>query len=412
MQLKKRPQKNRFRPQVEHLENRLAPAFLGSIIYDGTNLLVSGLDDQTTFTATVGAGPTVTLADTAGSVGGPFNVTGNLTLQVATSNTGAFTGTLALGGNTLLGNATLQFSRASTGTATVTEQTTGAGGILGTTRMTVINGPAAGANSIVNVSTGAAVNLLGGLTINGNSTGGDTINVNPAAGSTIGPMTVNATGPVGTINKVLNLGSAGGATVFGLTANNLDTVNVGTGGTVTINGNANVTTRTNTVGGSTVTFGPTSTVTGTPGFGSVSVKFANNGTSAAHDVATFSGAIFGALSANLGNGFNDLNANTGTTFINGIVSINGNNGTNAVNLSGGSFAGTAIVFTAGNGNNTLNLSNIIAGNAALTVSVGNGTNSVAFGTTATLRSAVLIGGFGSNTFTGTINFTLRTFRFS
>jgi len=395
---------------MERLETRLVPAFTGSINFNpGTgNLSVIGTDDQASFTVTASAGNTITITDGGGLTHAFTPVTGNININIATTNVAAFTGTLALGGQSLLGNTNLTFTRASTGAALLTETVTGAGSILGKTTLTATNGPTAAAPTAVTIS-GSVVNLVGGLAINTNGTGTDTVTVNPAATSTIGPMTVTENGAQGSIDKLLNIGTAaGGASINGgLTVNGVDSAVIGTVGTIGVNGSVNITTRNNTVGGSVITLGPTSTV-----IGNVTTKMANNGVTGTPDVETLSGAIFGSLNATLGSGTNTLNANTATTFIAGTVVMYGSNGTNAINLNGGTFSGSSIVFTAGNGNNTLNLAGANAGNARLTVSVGNGTNSVAFGAGATLASATLIGGYGSNTFSGTVNFPLTTYRFS
>ena len=414
MQLKKNRSKNRYRPFMEQLETRLTPSFTGSMNFNPAtgNLSVVGNDSTASFTATASASNTLALTDASGPIGTFSGVTGNVNISVGTTDSAAFTGTLALGGQTLLGTTNLSFSRVSTGSAALTNTITGGGSILGKTTLTAINGPAPGAPVNVTVS-GAVVSLVGGLAVNTSGTGitaanADTVTLNPSTGSVFGPTTVTEAGNEGAINKLLDIGTAGGVTINGeLAVQGVDSAVVGTTGTIFVNGNVNISTRNNTVGGSVIDLGATFSSTG-----NVSTKFGNNGTTAAPDVATEDGAIFGGLFTTLGNGTNSLLANTATTFIGGIVDISGNNGTNTVDLSNSSVAGSAIVFTAGNGNNTLTTTGISAGNARLTVSFGNGTNLVAFGANSTLLSATLIGGFGSNTFTGTVNFQFHTYNFS
>lgn len=419
MQLKNRL-KHRYRPFAEQLETRLTPAFTGvGAMPDGAgNVSFTGTTDASSFQIQETAPATLTITETGSlTTNAVFSVTGvfgNVTFNVATTNPAAFSGYLDLDGNSLLGNVSLTFSNASAGTNSLTvgviNSVATAGNILGRTTVSASNNTLGLATAVANVvvDTAAsggvpvsvgAVNLVGGLAVNTISPNNSTVSLNPVAASIINSLTVNETGGTLTSTKLLNVNSTTTAALTvrgGLTATGLDTTVVGNATAATvINGTVSITDRTRTAANAT-TFDISSTV-----IGNVTVKTGNNASG-----MTFNGAIQGALSAQFGNGTNTLTANVATTLITGIISINGANGTNTVNLGNtgaGNFTGSSIVITAGNnlGTNQFNLNGIQAGNAALTISVGNGNNAVHFGAGANLRSATLVGGFGTNTFDGT-----------
>ena len=196
MQLKKRPSRNRFRPLMEQLETRLVPAFTGSINFSPTsgNLSVIGTDNTAAFTATVSANNTVTITDGGGVLNNAFTgVTGNITINIGTTQTAAFVGTFDLGGQSVLGSLNLTFSRVSGGTAALTETVAATGGsVLGKTTLSATNS----GDVTVNYNPAAASSLVGGLSVTTSNPSATTFNLNPAAASSVNGLTITANGGI------------------------------------------------------------------------------------------------------------------------------------------------------------------------------------------------------------------------
>lgn len=402
-------QMRRIRPFLEQLEDRCNPTFIGGWSTAGGTLTMIGTETAGTFAITQTGATQFNVNDSAGFNMTFTSVTGlNINVNSIVADGTGFTPSLTLNGSfgNVLGSVTLNFSRSlvtaanvATSTVDVTvNNTVAASSIIGTTKITTTS---AGASTVTIDPTTA-------LTLNN-------LSITTAGGLT------NASG-INIAQKVVNLGDTAGATVTlkgGVTLSSMNRLRFATGRVVNVNGSVNATIRPATTSAisNRVDIGSaagtnTDTITGgvfiTTGLGNYSVNI--------QDVN-----IFSTVSVNFSPAaFNNLNiATNNNVFIGGALTVNGGTAS-ATTLTAGSatttlfMSGSVFSFTAGNGDNTLNLTNISASNTVLTVSVGNGTNLVAFDPTgnALFKRGTLVGGYGSNSYTGFVSFPITVFNFS
>lgn len=354
--------KNRARLWMETLEDRTVPTFVGvtgSIPDAAGNVNLTLITSGTALTITQTAATQITLADGAGGNLIINNVFGNISINAKTNQAGAFLTTITPDGSFggLTGNVSLTLGR-----------TLGA---------TAVDARISGANT---------PSILGNVTVTTNTAGPSTVSLNPLSLTTIvGNVTTNLLG--GTLASLKSVNAQ-----FTQINGNFYSPNVNV---FQINDNVTV------LGTTTVSTKATSSVANI-----VDVGATNN--------------ILGNLSVTMGNvsGTGSSTVNLGGT-VNGFATIRlgtntGANTTNVVNLeSGAIFNGSLISITGGNGSKQINVAGITAGAAKLLVSLGNALdNEVNFTGTNSLLEATLVGGTGTNTVTGTVDFPLRLFRFS
>ncbi|MFO0928830.1 MAG: hypothetical protein U0736_17720 [Gemmataceae bacterium] len=350
--------KNRARLWMETLEDRTAPAIsvLSGTLPDANgNLNVTLNTSGTIFNVIQSGANQITLSDNALGSLVINNVFGNITVNAKTTQAAAFAGNLNLNG-TLTGNVSITLGRA------------------------------AGATQVdFAMDASGASNILGNLTVNVNSPTTTLADLTPASATTVfGNLAVNLTGGTVAHTKGVNLSN------------------------LTVNGNVNLP-NINVLDAQAAT-----TILGTA---TVSTKATSAVTNLVHLAAT---ASVGNLSVVMGDvsGTGSSNVNLEGT-VNGFatVRLGANTGaatTNQVNLgSGATFNGTQLTIVGGNGSKQINIGAIVAPAARLTVSLGNATdNQVNFLGGASLVSATLIGGLGTNKVTGTVDFPLSLYRFS
>lgn len=358
--------KNRARLWMETLEDRAVPAFIGVTgtlpDYKGNLNLTATTNGQVVVAEQTGVAQ-ITLSDSNGGVLVVNNVFGNITLNLKSSFVGgAVEGRLVLDGTTygdLTGNVNFTLARTS-GTQNVD----------------------------FSLMADSASAILGNFTLTTNAAGGSTAWLNPASDVTIyGTTTLNLRGGTAASNKVVFLGGGGGEVVVGGNFS-ATLINQLIADTTTINGTATVSTKATTALANVVDFAAATTV------GTLSVTMGNvSGTGTS--TVNLEGTVNGYTTVRLG-------TNTGA------------NTTNQVNLgSGANFNGSQIAITGGNGSKQINVGAINAGSAKLLVSLGNAAdNEVNFLGGASLLEATLIGGTGTNTVSGVVDFPLRLFRFS
>lgn len=354
--------KNRARLWMETLEDRAVPAFTalsGWVPDTAGNLNLTVNTSGSTFDITQTGAAQITLTDNAGGNLVVNNVFGRITINAKTTQAGAFLTTItpdgAFGG--LTGNVTLTLGR--------------------TLGSTAVDARISGQNT---------PSILGNVTVTTNTAGPSTVSFNPFSLTTIyGNVATYLQG--GTLASLKSVNAQ-----FTQVNGNFYSPNVNV---FQINDNVTV------LGSTTVSTKATSSVANIVDVGPV-----NN--------------FLGNLSVTMGNvsGTGTSTVDLGGT-VNGFATIRlgtntGANTTNVVNLeSGAIFNGSQIAITGGNGSKQINVQGITAGAAKLLVSLGNALdNEVNFTGTNSLVEATLIGGTGTNTVTGTVDFPLRLFRFS
>jgi len=383
---------------LEALEERTNPA---TFQYDGTNLTVLfGNTSAALITATETAPDEITIVEGANSTG-PFNVTGNLTLNVGNTLTGVVVG-VNMGGNTFAGNVnvTTGSSPAGFGSAVLVDNGTISGGLNVTT--------GSGDDSI---GLGTGFSGLAPLTVQG------TVNINTNGSST----------PPGGDTVIFGAGGfgahlAGNATVSNANSFTLDATAT-VGGSLTANsgsksGNFNF-----------------SLLAGSSVAGNAYLTTGNNAATAGTDSVVLNGTITGLALVNQNGGTNDfsfagtigtnLTYQGGTGIDSGVIggTILGNlsviqgNGTNTLSFNSASTVlGNSISITGGTGADSVQFNGLVAPGARLNANLGNGNDTVQLLLVPQLASAYIDGGYGVNTFiqapgSGTITypFTKRNF---
>lgn len=307
----------RFRPALEHLEDRCTPTV--NIVFDGANLSITG-DPGNALTITQNAAD-VSVADQSGSLG-TYAVTGNITASLSNS-TVARTITLDLNGNSTTGTVSLTTGNS---TATTTIDIPDAGTIAGDLRIT-------GGSGVEDLNATAAFDVNGSVNIN-----------------------------LGASADSADLFGAGSVIGGNVTLTNVNAVNVADGaigGFLNINNSAD--------------FAIANTYSITPL--SVGAGLYLTGGSGADTVTALSGSFGGASTINLGNGANSL-AST-ATFLSGL-NLLGGTGIDTFALDG-NVLGNVYVNLGHGTSNSVTFGGMILGSSIL-VYGGNGMDLIAFGT--------------------------------